>query len=265
MSRLDLVKSFPWKRYSKKLKARIEKPRSVGVFSDEEAKARGMRLAVGTEGEAEDGNIVSIYWLLDPDDGAIVDARFQAFGQSALIGAAETACELVIGKNYDQAHRIVTADFIDRHVRDRSDSQAFPKETFPHLNLVIGAMDHAVEQCMDIPVAADYVSPIPQDVGEVLEGGYPGWDTFTLKQKLSLINQVLDEHIRPYIAMDDGGVEVLNLLNDRELVIAYQGTCTSCFSAVGATLSYIQQTLRAKVHPDLVVVPDMPDGFGQFS
>ena len=62
-----------------------------------------MRLAHGQEGAIADGNLVHFYWLIDPDDGIIVDARFQVYGQSALIGAAETACELVVGKNYDQA------------------------------------------------------------------------------------------------------------------------------------------------------------------
>jgi NifU-like protein len=220
-----------------------------------------MRLAEGSEGEVEDGNVVKLFWLVDPEDGVIVDSRFQVFGQSALIGAAEAACELLVGKNYDQAQRIVGADFIDRHLRDRPDQGAFPKETFPHLNLVVAAIEQAVLQCQDIPLASAYVSPVPEAPGEALEGGHPDWETFTLKQKLGLINTVLDEHVRPYIALDDGGIEVLNLIDDRELIIAYQGTCTSCFSAVGATLNYIQQTIRARVHPDITVVPDMPEGF----
>ena len=73
---------------------------------------------------------MSLYWLVDPDDGIIVDARFQAYGQSALIGAAEIACELSVGKNYDQARRI-GAELIDKQVRDRPDEPAFPKETSP--------------------------------------------------------------------------------------------------------------------------------------
>lgn len=261
MSRQSLIRRFPWKTYSKKLTARIDRPHSVGTFAEADAKARGMRLVCGHDGSIADGNYVQVQWLVDPEDGVVVDARFQAFGQSALIGAAEASCELVVGKNYDQAHKLVGADFIDKHLRDRDAIPAFPPETYPHLNLVVGAVDMASQQCTDIPLAIGYVSPVPSQVGEVLEGGYPGWDTFDLKQKITIINQVLDEHVRPYIALDDGGVEVINLLNDRELIIAYQGNCTSCFSAVGATLSYIQQTLQAKVHPDLVVVPDMPDGF----
>jgi len=257
MGFIALTTSFPWSRYSKKLSAKIDSPRSAGMFTKTESEERGVRLAEGMEGRPEDGNSVRLYWLVDKEDGAIVDARFQVYGQSALIGAAEVACELLIGKNYDQARRI-TADLIDKQVRDRTDEPAFPKETYPHLNLVLGAIENAAEQCTDLPLPDTYVAPpVPMDIGEVLEGGYPGWSELTLKQKLAVIEQVLDRDIRPYIALDAGGVQVLNLLNDKELIIAYQGSCTSCYSSIGTTLSYIQQIMRARVHPDIVVVPDI--------
>ena len=248
-----LTTSFPWTRYSKKLATRIDNLRNGGVLSPRE----GMRLVEGTEGKASDGNIITFWWLVDKDDGVIVDAKFQAFGQSALIGAAEVACDLLIGKNYDQASRI-SADLIDKQVRDKPEVPAFPHETAPHLNLVLEAIDNAAKECTDIPMAVAYVAPpAPRDIGEVLEGGYPGWPQLTIKQKLSVIEEVLNNDVRPYIVLDGGGVELVNLLNDNEVIIAYQGNCTSCFSSVGATLSYIQQVMRAKVHPDLVVVPNL--------
>lgn len=251
-----LITPFPWSRYSKKMAAKIEQARCAGWFTKEEAEARLMRLAEGREGSIADGNEVVLYWLVDKDDGIIVDAKFQVYGQSVLIGAAEAACELLIGKNYDQARRI-SADLIDKQVRDKSDIPAFPKETYPHLNLILGAIDMAADQCTDIPFADTYVTtPIPVDMGDVTPGGYPGWLELPLKKKLAVIEQVLDQDIRPYIALDAGGVSVLNLLNDKELVIAYQGSCTSCYSSIGTTLSYIQQIIRAKVHPDITVVPD---------
>ncbi len=257
MSLESLTAPFPWARYSKKLKMKIEQPRNGGCFTLEESEARGMRLACGREGRLQDGNCVELQWLVDKDDGIIVDAKFQAFGQSALIGAAEAACEILIGKNYDQAKRI-SADLIDRSLRDKPEQAAFPKETYPHLNLVLGAIENAAEQCLDIPFADSYVAPpVPMGVGEVLEGGYPGFFELTLKKKLAVISQVLDQDVRPYIALDGGGIELLNLIEDKEVVIAYQGNCTSCYSSIGTTLSYIQQVLRAKVHPTLTVVPDM--------
>jgi NifU-like protein len=257
MSLQTLLHSFPWSRYSKKLIAKIEKPRCVGFSTKEQAEERGMRLVISEKGRVEDGNCIRFYWLVDPEDGIIVDAKFQLYGQSALIGAAEIACDLVIGKNYDQAKRLST-ELIDKQVRDRSDEPAFPKETSPHLNLVLEAIEQASEQCLDIPLAIHYMAPpAPLDIGEVREGGYPGWDNLNTDQKLSVIEQVIAEDIRPYIELDAGGVEVLNLIQDREVVITYQGSCTSCFSATGTTLSYIQHVLRAKVHPHLIVVPDL--------
>lgn len=253
----NLITPFPWARYSKKLISKIENARGAGSFTPEEAEAREMRCVVGKEGSIKEGNAIALYWLVDKDDGIIVDAKYQVYGQSALIGAAEAACELLVGKNYDQAKRI-SAELIDKQVRDRSDLPAFPKETYPHLNLVLEAIDRAAEQCSDIPFAETYVAaPVPKEIGEAIPGGYPGWKELTLKKKIAVIEQVLDQDVRPYIALDAGGVAVLNLLNDRELIIAYQGSCTSCFASIGTTLSYIQQVLRAKVHPDLVVIPDI--------
>ena len=102
-----------------------------------------MYLARGMAGSKEDGNFVILYWLVDPDDAIIVDARFQVYGQSALIGAAEVACELVIGKNYDQARRIGLA-LIDKQVRDKPEDPAFPEEALPScLYLVLEAMEDA--------------------------------------------------------------------------------------------------------------------------
>jgi NifU-like protein len=257
MSLYTFTQSFPWSRYSKKLMAKIDKPRYVGFFTKEQSEERGMRLAEGKEGRIADGNVVWLYWLIDPDDGIIVDAKFQLYGQSALIGAAEIACELVVGKNYDQAKRI-SADLIDKQARDRHDEPAFPKETSPHLNLILGALENAAEQCTDIPFASTYTAPpAPRDIGETLEGGYPGWAGLTIKKKIAVIEDVIARDIRPYIELDAGNVQILNLLNDREVIIAYQGSCTSCFSATGTTLSYIQQVLKAKVYPDLIVIPDL--------
>ncbi len=249
------ITPFPWACYSKKLAQKIENPRHCGFFDEEEASQKRMRLVIGREGQCSDGNAVYLYLLVDENDGVIADARFQAFGQSALIGAAEAACELLIRKNYDQARRL-SAELIDRQVRDKEGVAAFPLETFPHLNLVIGAIENAAEQCFDIPFAEVYV-PTPLDFdSQINDGPYPGWEALAKEQKIAVIERVIQDDIRPYIELDAGGIEIVDFANDRELIIAYQGACTTCFSATGATLDAIQQILKAKVHPSIIVVPD---------
>lgn len=256
----QLTTPFCWRQYSKKLATRIESPKSAGFFTQIEADNRDVRLVEGISGSCESGNLIHFYWLVDKDDGILIDVRFQAYGNSALIGAAQVAAEVLKGKNYDQAKR-VTADLLDKEVRDKDAEAAFPKESYPHLNLVLEAIDHASAKCTDLPLPELYIfTPAPRDIGEVIEGGIPGWKELPLKKKLAAIEEVLDREIRPYIALDAGGVEVLNILNDQEVIITYQGSCTSCYSSVGTTLSFIQQMLRAKVFPEIIVKPEIDPG-----
>ena len=68
--------------------------------------------------------------------------------------------------------------------------------------------------------------------------------------------KTIDEEIQPYIAMDGGGIEILEFNEDHRLIIRYEGSCTSCYSAIGGTLSAIQNILRTKLDPKIEVVPD---------
>lgn len=254
MTLATLIHPFPWVMYSKKMRRAIAKPRNCGRFTAQESEERNVRLVIGTEGAMDEGNLVKLYWLVDKDDGVIIDAKFQVFGHSATIAAVEAACDLLVGKNYDQAGRL-SAELIDRQLRDKTEVPAFPPETIPHLNLVISAIFDAGEQCLDIPISTVSGAP-PSPFNESTDGeAYPGWIDLPQDQKLKVIEDVLDEEIRPYIALDAGGVEIESL-EDLKLTVAYQGSCTSCYSSVGATLSYIQQILRTKVHPSLDVVPN---------
>lgn len=254
MSKSSLIKPFAWALYSKKVAQKIENPHSIGVFTEEEALVRQMRVVQGMQKSLLNNDKILLSLLIDPDDGMVVDARFQAYGHSALIAAAESAIELVIHKYYDQAKR-VGADLIDKHLRDKPDVQAFPEEASSCLNLVVDALEEATQRCEGIPLPPSYVSPVPHDI-EVIEGGYPGFETLNREQKINVIEQVIANDVRPYIELDGGGIDVINLMHDKEVIISYKGSCTSCFSSTGATLSYIQQVIQAKVHPDLIVIPD---------
>jgi Fe-S cluster biogenesis protein NfuA len=66
------------------------------------------------------------------------------------------------------------------------------------------------------------------------------------------INRVLDTQIRPALAGDGGGLEVLGL-DGKNLQIRYQGACGSCPSSIAGTLAAIQNLLQAEVDEGLVV------------
>ncbi len=70
---------------------------------------------------------------------------------------------------------------------------------------------------------------------------------------LDRVNQVLDAQIRPGLAGDGGGLEIIGL-HDKKLMIRYQGACGSCPSSIGGTLFAIEHMLREEVDPELEVI-----------
>lgn len=230
-------------QYSKKLKEKILKPLAAGTVKPQE----GLRLVTGEEGSVEDGNYVKLWLLVDESDGKIADAKFQIFGETLLIGAAEILCELLLRKNYDQAKRI-TRDLIDTN-------GPFPERAYTYIDLALSALDEAIHGCEDIPLEEGYTAT-PVDLSALETGDYPDWNALSEKERIATIQLVIDTVIKPYIELDEGGVEIKELKH-LNLLIKYQGSCTTCYSATGSTLSAIQQILRAKVHPDIVVTPDL--------
>ena len=74
-----------------------------------------------------------------------------------------------------------------------------------------------------------------------------------VKEKVLIIEAVLDQAIRPALANDGGGVEVLgiegNIIN-----VHYQGACGTCPKLYHGTLTYIETFLKDSLHRDLTVV-----------
>lgn len=246
---MTFYRPYPWALYGKKLNQKIENPQFVGFFKPEDVVGRGLRLVIGRHEK------MALYFLIDEMDGVIADIRYQVVGPSALIGALEAACQLLLRKNYDQARRI-SADLIDREVRDVPSKEAFPVQFYGHLNLVLEAIEDAAAQCMDIPIDETELNS-PLDPTLMSGSGVEGWEALSKKEKLSVIEQVIQTEIRPYIELDAGGIQIIDLSDAHELTIAYQGSCTSCHSATGSTLTAIQNILQAKVFPAIRVIPDL--------
>lgn len=70
---------------------------------------------------------------------------------------------------------------------------------------------------------------------------------------LRRINEVLDTRVRPALAGDGGGLEVLGIEGFR-VMIKYQGACGSCPSSINGTLRAIEGLLRRDVNPSIEVV-----------
>ncbi|MHB8338731.1 MAG: NifU family protein [Ignavibacteriaceae bacterium] len=69
---------------------------------------------------------------------------------------------------------------------------------------------------------------------------------------LKQINLILDERVRPALAGDGGGLQVIGL-EGFKVKIHYQGACGSCPTAISGTLTAIEGLLKRDVHPALEV------------
>lgn len=70
---------------------------------------------------------------------------------------------------------------------------------------------------------------------------------------LQMINTILNTKVRPALAYDGGGLEVLGF-EDFTLKVRYQGACGTCPSAINGTLSAIESVLKKEVNPAIQVV-----------
>ena len=72
-------------------------------------------------------------------------------------------------------------------------------------------------------------------------------------ETLKKINALLDRSVRPALAGDGGGLEVLDL-QDKTLTIRYQGACGTCPSAIQGTLVAIENLVKREIDPAMEVV-----------
>jgi len=71
-------------------------------------------------------------------------------------------------------------------------------------------------------------------------------------EKESIIESLMDEIIRPALANDGGGLELLKV-EGNDVTIKYQGACGSCPSSTGGTLAAIERALKGYCDPNIEV------------
>jgi len=74
-----------------------------------------------------------------------------------------------------------------------------------------------------------------------------------VEEKTLIIEAVLDQAIRPALANDGGGIDVLGI-EGNVINVHYQGACGTCPSSTTGTLSYIETFLKDTLHRDLTVI-----------
>ncbi len=70
---------------------------------------------------------------------------------------------------------------------------------------------------------------------------------------LEKVRKVLTIQILPALAADGGGLEIVGR-HEKQVMIRYQGACTTCPAGLTGTLVAIEGILKAEVDPEIVVI-----------
>jgi Fe-S cluster biogenesis protein NfuA len=173
-------------------------------------------------------------------DGQLVSAGSRSFRDRLL-------CEDPVAKALFEIEEVVSVFFV-------SNVATVTKDPFADWGVLVPRIIQVLES-VEAPQQASvrtspFASPQAPAAGEAtiderfFERSYD--------EKMSFVNTVFDETVRPGLASDGGGLQLVEIV-DKIVRIEYQGACGSCPSSTSGTLFYIEGILRSRVHPELIV------------
>lgn len=162
-------------------------------------------------------------------------------------------------RHYGKKEEAFANPFVARFFDIHGVQSVFIMDNFMTLNKTPGGIwDYIFFQTNEILMSTPAITPVAGE-GERSVGATfipTEFDKLTSEEKLSVINQVIDENIRPGLARDGGGLELLGL-DENILKVRYQGACGSCPSSTAGTLNYISNLLQSRVSPHLTIITEM--------
>ena len=224
-----------------------------GAYYQEDASEKGMALL---EAKFKD---TKLYWLVDLKEDRIFSARFFAYGGKVSLVIGETLCTMVEGLTVDEACSLLKTD-VEAKLRDEPEVPAVPESKMKAFDTVEELLKTAKEQypsAKGVAIASASIDKADFQSTTELNLVAQAWLGLTKDEQKEQIEIVLDEHIRPALMNDGGNVQVLDVTDGEKILVQYQGACGSCGSSLGATLSFMESTLRKHIYNDINVVPQM--------
>lgn len=233
-------------KISGKIEDYAANPAHRGGLFPEDAAAAGAALVETKEGD------LKIYWLVAPDTGEVLKARFFTYGGAESIACGEALSVMAERRPFDEAASLTGSAVVK--------AIGVPPEEGAGLS---GRIEKLLRKTREAYSSARALAEARGN-GENKEsaaapGEKSGWTALSKAEKLARIEAALDGSIRSFLRADGGDVSVVDLVDDREIVIEYHGVCGSCASSMGMTLMSIEHALREELGENIRVVPA---GFG---
>ena len=242
---------------SEKVRERMSRPKFRGAFDGGDASGRGLALNRVKSGP------VTLTALFDPVSRVLYDARFFTYGAPLGVGILDAYVEEAKGKTLDQIASM-TPESVEAALRDEPDVPSTDSQGRCHFDVVleqcralVANMPKALAEAEATRVAREVVEEKGAGLtaAEALGRRAEEFARLAKEDQLRRVGEVLDEFVRPGLAMDGGGLTLEDVKDGREVVVTYLGNCGSCGISSGSTLGYIENTLRSKLHDQIRVVP----------
>jgi len=247
----------PDAKFSRRIAALAKAPKQRGAFFTEDAASKDMALVTAKYKD------IKVYWLVDPQSDLIYDAKFFSYGGPVSIALGEKLCALVKGMKFESATAI-TIPQLEELLRDDPKTPATvapAEEAFASLPplLANAAEVYASSKALALATlsmkAAQAGGATRKTTFEALTAADEAWLKKGKEEQIQAIEEILTRDIRPGLNSDGGDMQIEDLEEGHRLKIRYQGACGSCGSSTGATLAFIEDSLRRQVFGGMQVIP----------
>jgi len=223
-------------------------PKHRGAIFQTEADDKGLAVV-----DAKSGTL-KIYVLIDPDAEQILSAKFFTYGGHKLTALANVFCEELLGKKIEEIQNISFENLFGKFGVEPGNADF---QTVAKLPAIIAG---AYPEKKNIALAARAAmgsAKLKAFSAEGREQADEQWKKLSKTEKLEQIEECLNGDVRAMLAGDGGGLEVLDIKDEKTVFIRYQGACAGCGAAGEGTLYYIENQLQQHVYYDLTVEADL--------
>lgn len=172
-------------------------------------------------------------------DGQLVSAGSRSFRDRLL-------CEDPVAKALFDIEEVLSVFFV-------SNVATVTKDPFADWSLVVPRITQVLEElAAPVAPAAARAPATPTYAADGENRTDPEFHGRSYEEKVAFVNAIFDETVRPGLASDGGGLQLVEIV-DKTVRIEYQGACGSCPSSTSGTLFFIENVLRSRVNPELIV------------
>lgn len=268
--------------YTDRVKEHFLNPRNVGEVEEPDG--------VAEVGSIACGDALKLTFKLD-ENKRIKEAKFKTFGCASAIASASALTEIIKGMTVEEASKVTNQDiakYLGGLPEEKMHCSVMGREALEKAILHYkGEPEKAVEdkvicECFGVTekeieraIRENHLSTLEEVTNYTKAGGGCGSCHEAIQgiidrllgdmeakpaprpamsnlRKIRLIEETIEQEIRPSLKHDGGDIELVDVVGNRVLV-ATRGACASCQAANQTLKNFVEAKLRELVWPELVV------------